>query len=443
MTDMFQLSAKKQLENSSPLAERMRPRTLDEFVGQKEILGEGRLLRRMITADKISSVIFFGPPGSGKTTLAMIIAGTTKSEFIRLNAVSSGVAEIKEIIRKAEDNLGMYGRRTIVFIDEIHRFNKSQQDALLPSVESGMIILIGATTENPYFEINPALISRSTVFELKKLSEDDIKEVIKHAIKDKERGLGNYPIKITKDAINHWANVANGDSRTALNALELAYLTAKRDDEGNIIIDLKTAEECIQKRAVNYDKKGDSHYDTISAFIKSMRGSSPDAALYYLAKMLYGGEDPKFIARRMVIFASEDISNADPNALDVAVNVFRAVEIIGMPECAINLAQGVTYLACARKSNASYMALAAAQSDIENKPTAEIPMHLRNAVYKAQKEEGVGKGYLYPHDFDGHWVKQEYMPIGMEGTQYYHPGDFGAEKSFKEYLEEIKKMYND
>ena len=276
---MFQLSAKKQLENSSPLAERMRPRTLDEFVGQKEILGEGRLLRRMITADKISSVIFFGPPGSGKTTLAMIIARSTKSEFIRLNAVSSGVAEIKEIIKKAEDNLGMYGRRTIVFIDEIHRFNKSQQDALLPSVESGMIILIGATTENPYFEINPALISRSTVFELKKLTEDDIREVIKHAIKDKERGLGNYPIKITKDAINHWANVANGDSRTALNALELAYLTAKRDEEGNIIIDLKTAEECIQKRAVNYDKKGDSHYDTISAFIKSMRGSSPDAAL--------------------------------------------------------------------------------------------------------------------------------------------------------------------
>lgn len=436
---MIELAAQNNLRDSAPLAERMRPKTIEEFVGQEAVLGEGKLLRRMILADRLSSVVLFGPPGSGKTTLAMIIANTTKSEFIRLNAVTSGVADIKEVIKKATDNLGMYSKRTIVFIDEIHRFNKAQQDALLPAVENGTIILIGATTENPYFEINSALISRSTVFELTRLTEENIRLIVKRAIKDEAKGLGKFPIKITKEAINHWANVANGDSRTALNALELAFLTGKRDEEGAIIIDLACAEECIQKRAVVYDKNGSSHYDTISAFIKSLRGSSPDGALYYLAKMLYSGEDPKFIARRMVIFASEDISNADPRALEVAINVFRAVEIIGLPECAINLAHGVTYLASAPKSNASCMALYAAQSDIEKKPTAEIPNHLKNAVYKAQREAGIGKGYLYPHDFEGHFVPQEYMPIGMEGTVYYHPTEMGYEKSLKEYLDDIKK----
>ncbi len=438
----FDAKLKENLAKSSPLAERMRPSSLEEFIGQEHIIGKNKLLYRMINADKISSLILYGPPGSGKTTLARIIATTTKSEFAQINAVTGGVGDIKELVKNASNTLGMYSKRTIVFIDEIHRFNKSQQDALLPSVENGTIILIGATTENPYFEINSALISRSTVFELKKLTYNDVRNVILQALNDKTKGLGNYDITLSEEALNHWANVANGDCRTALNALELAFLTTPKDGNGKITIDLEIAEECIQKRSVNYDKSGSEHYDTISAFIKSMRGSSPDAALYYLAKMLYCGEDPKFIARRMIIFASEDVSNADPMALEVAVNVFKAVEIIGMPECRINLAQGVCYLACAPKSNASYLAMAKALSDIKKYPTAEIPLHLRNAVYEGQKKSGVGVGYQYPHNFDNHWVAQEYMPKGFEGRVYYEATEQGYEKKFKDYLEMIKNEYN-
>lgn len=438
----FDVKLKENLAKSSPLAERMRPSSLEEFIGQEHIIGKNKLLYRMISADKISSLILYGPPGSGKTTLARIIATTTKGEFAQINAVTGGVGDIKELVKNASNTLGMYSKRTIVFIDEIHRFNKSQQDALLPSVENGTIILIGATTENPYFEINSALISRSTVFELKKLTYNDVRNVILQALNDKTKGLGNYDITLSEEALNHWANVANGDCRTALNALELAFLTTPKDENGKITIDLEIAEECIQKRSVNYDKSGSEHYDTISAFIKSMRGSSPDAALYYLAKMLYCGEDPKFIARRMIIFASEDVSNADPMALEVAVNVFKAVEIIGMPECRINLAQGVCYLACAPKSNASYLAMAKALSDIKKYPTAEIPLHLRNAVYEGQKKSGVGVGYQYPHNFDNHWVAQEYMPKGFEGRVYYEATEQGYEKKFKDYLEMIKNEYN-
>lgn len=438
----FDVKLKENLAKSSPLAERMRPSSLEEFIGQEHIIGKNKLLYRMINADKISSLILYGPPGSGKTTLARIIATTTQSEFAQINAVTGGVGDIKELVKNASNTLGMYSKRTIVFIDEIHRFNKSQQDALLPSVENGTIILIGATTENPYFEINSALISRSTVFELKKLTYNDVRKVILQALNDKTKGLGNYDITLSEEALNHWANVANGDCRTALNALELAFLTTPKDENGKITIDLEIAEECIQKRSVNYDKSGSEHYDTISAFIKSMRGSSPDAALYYLAKMLYCGEDPKFIARRMIIFASEDVSNADPMALEVAVNVFKAVEIIGMPECRINLAQGVCYLACAPKSNASYLAMAKALSDIKKYPTAEIPLHLRNAVYEGQKKSGVGVGYQYPHNFNNHWVAQEYMPKGFEGRVYYEATEQGYEKKFKDYLEMIKNEYN-
>ncbi len=438
----FDLTKQQELSKSAPLAERMRPTTLDEFTGQEHIASQGKLLYRMIKADKLSSIILYGPPGSGKTTLAKIIAATTQSNFKELNAVTSGVADIKEVIKCASDDLGMFSKRTIVFIDEIHRFNKSQQDALLPSVENGTIILIGATTENPYFEINSALISRSTIFELRKLSAKHIRKVIENALSDKKKGLGKYDIQIDSEALEHWANVANGDCRTALNALELAFLTTPKDKEGKINITLEVAEECIQKRAINYDKTSGGHYDTISAFIKSLRGSCPDAALYYMAKMLYCGEDPKFIARRMVIFASEDVSNADPQALEVALNVFRAVEIIGMPECRINLAQGATYLACAPKSNASYLAIARAMADIKNKPTAEIPMHLRNAVFEGQKISGVGVGYKYPHDYEHHYVKQQYLPNELKDAVYYIPTEEGYEKKFKEYLEMIKKEYN-
>ena len=438
----FDLKKEESLTSSAPLAERMRPENLSEFVGQEHIIAKGKMLYRLIEADKLSSIILYGPPGSGKTTLARIVANTTRSDFIQINAVTSGVGDIKEIIKKASDNLGMYSKRTIVFIDEIHRFNKAQQDALLPSVENGTIIMIGATTENPYFEINPALISRSTLFELKRLNAGDIRKIITNTLRDPEKGLGKFRIELSDEAMNHWANVANGDSRTAINALELAFLTTPPDEDGVIRIDLATAEECIQKRSISYDKSDSGHYDTISAFIKSMRGSDPNAALYYMAKMLYCGEDPKFIARRMVIFASEDISNADPHALQVALDVFRAVEVIGLPECRINLAQGATYLACAPKSNASYVALSRAMGDIKKYPTADIPLHLRNAVYEGQKADGVGIGYKYPHDFPGHYVPQQYMPAGFEGRMYYEPTEQGYEKTLKEYLEMIKNEYN-
>lgn len=435
--DLFEYNRQQNMKKESPLASRLRPRTIEEFCGQEHIVGEGRLLYRAIKADRISSIIFYGPPGTGKTTLARVIANSTKSEFTQLNATTSGVKDIKEVVESAKDRFGMTGKRTILFIDEIHRFNKSQQDSLLPYVEDGTIILIGATTENPYFEVNKALVSRSIIFELKPLSKDNIKTIIKRGISDEERGMGIYNGSITEDALDFIADVSNGDARTALNAIELAILTTPKNDEGKIIIDLDIAQECIQKRALNYDKDGDNHYDTISAFIKSMRGSDPDASLYYLAKMLYAGEDPKFIARRVVICASEDVGNADPHALQVAVSAFQAVNLIGMPESRIILAQAVTYIACAPKSNASYLGIDMALEDVKNIQIKTIPPYLKDAHYSGAKDLG-HTGYKYAHDYEGHYVKQQYLPDELVGKVYYEPTDNGVEKRIKEALKRLR-----
>lgn len=437
--DLFEYNRQQNIEKESPLASRLRPRTLDEFCGQEHIVGKGRLLYRAIKADRISSVIFYGPPGTGKTTLAKIIANTTKSEFKQLNATTSGVKDIKEIIEKAKDIYGMNNKKTILFIDEIHRFNKSQQDSLLPHVEDGTIILIGATTENPYFEVNKALVSRSIIFELKPLDKENIKTLIKRALNDNERGLGIYNCEITEEALDFLSDRANGDARTALNAIELAVLTTDKNEEGKIIIDIETAEECIQKRALNYDKDGDNHYDTISAFIKSMRGSDPDAALYYLAKMIYAGEDPKFIARRIVICASEDVGNADPHALQVAVSAAEAVNFIGMPESRIILAQAVTYISCAPKSNASYVAIDKALEDVKNISIKTVPPHLKDCHYSGSKELG-HTGYKYAHDYEGHYVKQQYLPDELLGRIYYEPSDNGVEKKIKVSLKRLRGL---
>lgn len=437
--DLFEYNRQQNIEKESPLASRLRPKTLDEFCGQEHIVGKGRLLYRAIKADRISSVIFYGPPGTGKTTLAKIIANTTKSEFKQLNATTSGVKDIKEIIEEAKDIYGMNNKKTILFIDEIHRFNKSQQDSLLPHVEDGTIILIGATTENPYFEVNKALVSRSIIFELKPLDKDNIKTLIKRALYDSERGLGVYNAEITNEALDFLSDRANGDARTALNAIELAVLTTDKNEKGKIIIDIGIAEECIQKRALNYDKDGDNHYDTISAFIKSMRGSDPDAALYYLAKMIYAGEDPKFIARRIVICASEDVGNADPHALQVAVSAAEAVNFIGMPESRIILAQAVTYIACAPKSNASYIAIDKALEDVKNISIKTVPPHLKDCHYSGSKELG-HTGYKYAHDYEGHYVKQQYLPDELLGKIYYEPSDNGIEKKIKASLNRLRGL---
>lgn len=437
--DLFEYNRQQNIEKESPLASRLRPKTLDEFCGQEHIVGKGRLLYRAIKADRISSVIFYGPPGTGKTTLAKIIANTTKSEFKQLNATTSGVKDIKEIIEEAKDIYGMNNKKTILFIDEIHRFNKSQQDSLLPHVEDGTIILIGATTENPYFEVNKALVSRSIIFELKPLDKENIKILIKRALNDNERGLGIYNAEITNEALDFLSDRANGDARTALNAIELAVLTTDKNEKGKIIIDIGIAEECIQKRALNYDKDGDNHYDTISAFIKSMRGSDPDAALYYLAKMIYAGEDPKFIARRIVICASEDVGNADPHALQVAVSAAEAVNFIGMPESRIILAQAVTYIACAPKSNASYIAIDKALEDVKNISIKTVPPHLKDCHYSGSKELG-HTGYKYAHDYEGHYVKQQYLPDELLGKIYYEPSDNGIEKKIKASLNRLRGL---
>ncbi|MGO5359507.1 replication-associated recombination protein A [Anaerofustis sp. LCP19S3_F7] len=427
-----------QVKSKAPLAVRMRPESLEEFYGQEHIVSKGKLLNRMIEADRISSIILFGPAGCGKTTLAKIIANKTSSYFYSLNAVTCGVKDVREIIEKAKNNLGLEKRKSILFIDEIHRFNKSQQDALLPSVEDGTIILIGATTENPFFEINSPLISRSTLFKLKKIDKDDVRKIIENALSNKERGLGNYEINITSEAMDYLCTMCSGDARVSLNALELAYLTTPKDEKGVINIDLDVIIECMQKKKVTYDKGDNEHYDTISAFIKSMRGSDPDAAIYYLAKMIYAGEDPKFIARRMIIFASEDIGNANIKALELAVSTFKAVEVIGMPEARINLAHCVTYLASSPKSNASYLAINKALADIENEPNYEVPLHIRNANYKGEKEFGIGVGYKYPHDFPNDYVKQEYLPEEIRGRVYYEPKENGAEGNLKKYLKNLK-----
>ena len=432
--DLFEYTRQLNADKTAPLAARMRPETLDEFVGQKHIIGKGKMLYRAIIADNLSSVIFYGPPGTGKTTLARIIANTTKRSFVQINATTAGIKDIKEVVSEAKDRLVVSQNKTILFIDEIHRFNKTQQDALLPHVEDGTIILIGATTENPYFEVNKALVSRSIIFELYQLNTEDIKELINRAVTDSKKGYGMFKINMDNDALEFLADTANGDARTALNAVELAVLSTPKDENGVINIDIETAQECIQKRALNYEKDGDNHYDTISAFIKSMRGSDPDAALYYLAKMLYAGEDPNFIARRIVICASEDVGNADPHALQVAVSAAQAVTFIGMPESRIILAQAVTYISCAPKSNASYLGVEKAFHDVRTVKIKSVPNHLKDSHYPGAKELGHGIGYKYAHDFEGHYVKQQYLPDELVGTVYYEPTENGVEKRIKESL---------
>jgi len=437
--DLFDYMRDKNMKKESPLASRLRPITLEEVVGQKHIIGKDKLLYRAIKADKISSILFYGPPGTGKTTLAKVIANTTSSIFTQINATSSGKKDMEAVITQAKNDLGMYGRKTILFIDEIHRFNKSQQDYLLPFVEDGTIVLIGATTENPYFEVNSALISRSIIFELKPLDKEDIKILISRAVTDEERGLGAYKVKLHEDALDFLADVANGDARAALNAIELGVLTTDRSEDGFIHVTLEVASECIQKRALKYDKGGDNHYDTISAFIKSMRGSDPDAAVYYLARMLYAGEEVAFVARRIMICAAEDVGNADPNALVVAVNASLAVERLGMPEAQIVLAQAATYVASAPKSNSAVNAIGAAMKVVETEKTATIPPYLQDAHYKGAASLGHGIGYKYAHDYKNHYVKQQYLPDEIKDYVFYVPSNNGYEKVIKEYFKKIKE----
>ena len=437
--DLFDYMRETNKEKESPLASRMRPVTLDEVVGQKHIIGKDKLLYRAIKADKLSSLIFYGPPGPGKTTLAKVIAHTTSAEFKQINATVAGKKDMEEVVKEAKDLQGMYGKKTILFIDEIHRFNKGQQDYLLPFVEDGTLILIGATTENPYFEVNGALISRSSIFELRPLEKKDIKELLLRAVNDTEKGLGSFHAVIEDDALEFLADVSGGDARNALNAIELGVLTTDRSEDGQIHITLDVASECIQKRVVNYDKKGDNHYDIISAFIKSMRGSDPDAAVFYLAKMLYAGEDVKFIARRIMICASEDVGNADPMALTVAVAAAQAVERIGMPESQIILSQAVTYVASAPKSTSAVNAIFAANDAVRNNKTT-VPTHLQDAHYKGAQKLGHGIGYKYAHDYPNHYVDQQYLPDEIKDARFYEPGDLGYEKQIKERLQKLREQ---
>ena len=437
--DLFEYMRQQNMKDESPLASRLRPTTLDEVVGQQHIVGKDKLLYRAIKADKLSSIIFYGPPGTGKTTLAKVIANTTSAEFMQINVTSAGKKDMEEVVAAAKNNQGMYGKKTILFIDEIHRFNKGQQDYLLPFVEDGTIILIGATTENPYFEVNPALLSRSVIFELKKLSTEDIRTLLLRAVNDTEKGMGSYHAQMDDDALEFLADMANGDARAALTAIELGILTTDRSEDGIIHITLDVASECIQKRVINYDKTGDNHYDTISAFIKSMRGSDPDAAVYYLARMLYAGEDVKFIARRIMILASEDIGNADPQALQVAVAAAQAVERLGMPEARIVLAQAVTYMASAPKSNSAINAIDKAMRVVQETKTPPVPVHLQDAHYKSAGKLGHGKGYKYAHDYKNHYVKQQYLPDGLTGEVFYEPSENGYEQQIRAYYKKIKE----
>ena len=437
--DLFEYMRQQNMKDESPLASRLRPTTLDEVVGQQHIVGKDKLLYRAIKADKLSSIIFYGPPGTGKTTLAKVIANTTSAEFMQINATSAGKKDMEEVVAAAKNNQGMYGKKTILFIDEIHRFNKGQQDYLLPFVEDGTIILIGATTENPYFEVNPALLSRSVIFELKKLSTEDIRTLLLRAVNDTEKGMGSYHAQMDDDALEFLADMANGDARAALTAIELGILTTDRSEDGIIHITLDVASECIQKRVINYDKTGDNHYDTISAFIKSMRGSDPDAAVYYLARMLYAGEDVKFIARRIMILASEDIGNADPQALQVAVAAAQAVERLGMPEARIVLAQAVTYMASAPKSNSAINAIDKAMRVVQETKTPPVPVHLQDAHYKSAGKLGHGKGYKYAHDYKNHYVMQQYLPDGLTGEVFYEPSENGYEQQIRAYYKKIKE----
>ncbi len=438
--NIFDYMRENAMEKESPLAARMRPRTLDEVVGQEHIIGKDKLLYRAIKADKVSSVIFYGPPGTGKTTLAKVIAGATNAWFTQLNATVAGKKDMEEVVARAKENQGMYGRRTILFIDEIHRFNKGQQDYLLPFVEDGTVVLIGATTENPYFEVNGALLSRSILFELKPLPIDAVKKLIEKAVYDQDVGMGTYDAVIEEDALEFLADISGGDARHALNAVELSIMTTDRSPDGKIHITLDVAEECIQKRAVRYDKTGDNHYDAISAFIKSMRGSDPDAAVYYLARMLKAGESVTFIARRIMICASEDVGNADPLALMVAANASLAVERIGMPEAQIILSQAAAYVACAPKSNASCEAVFRAMEEVERSGSLPIPPHLQDAHYKGAKQLGRGTGYKYAHDYPNHYVEQQYLPYELSGREFYQPSDNGYEVKIREHMRRIKEQ---
>lgn len=435
--DLFDYMRETTKEKESPLASRLRPTTLDEVVGQQHIIGKDKLLYRAIKADKLSSVIFYGPPGTGKTTLAKVIANTTSAEFTQINATVAGKKDMEEVVNKAKELKGMYQKRTILFIDEIHRFNKGQQDYLLPFVEDGTIILIGATTENPYFEVNGALLSRSSVFELCPLSQEEVETLILRAVQDEKKGMGSYHAVIEEDALHFLADLAGGDARSALNAVELGILTTPRSEDGMIHITLDVASECIQKRVVRYDKTGDNHYDTISAFIKSMRGSDPDAAVYYLAKMLYAGEDIKFIARRIMICASEDVGNADPMALNVAVSAAQAVERIGMPEAQIILSQAVLYVATAPKSNSACNAVFAAMDNVKKYKTT-VPVHLQDAHYKGSAKLGHVIGYKYAHDYPNHYVKQQYLPDEIKDAVFYEASDNGYEQTIKAHMKRIK-----
>lgn len=436
--DMFEYMRQQNMKQEAPLAKRMRPSCLEEVVGQEHIIGKDKLLYRAIQADKLSSIILYGPPGTGKTTLAMVIANSTSAEFTQINATTSGKKDMEAVISQAKDTMGMYQKKTILFVDEIHRFNKAQQDYLLPFVEDGTVVLIGATTENPYFEVNGALLSRSNVFQLQPLSKENIKELIHRAVYDKDKGMGSYEAEITEEAVEFLADMAEGDARSALNAIELGILTTERSTDGRIHITLSVAEECIQRRSLKYDKDGDNHYDTISAFIKSMRGSDPDAAVYYLAKMLYSGESVTFVARRIMICASEDVGNADPQAIQVAAACAQAVERVGMPEAQIILAHAAIYVACAPKSNAIVNAISEAMQTVKERQTGAVPVHLRDAHYG-----GAGKlghvGYQYAHDYPDHYVEQQYLPDELVGTQFYRPGKLGYEQKIREYFHKIGK----
>ena len=436
--DLFEYFKENNSKNESPLAARLRPTTLDEVVGQEHIIGKDKLLYRAIKADKLSSIIFYGPPGTGKTTLAKVIANTTSAEFKQLNATVAGKKDMEEVVDQAKGTLAMYDRKTILFIDEIHRFNKGQQDYLLPFVEDGTIILIGATTENPYFEVNGALISRSIIFELRPLSRENVRDILKRAVYDTEKGMGAYDAVIEEDALDFLSDISNGDARSALNAIELGILTTERSDDGKIHITIDVASECIQKRRTYYDKNGDNHYDTISAFIKSMRGSDPDAAVFYLAKMLTAGESVTFIARRIMICASEDVGNADPQAIQVAVSASLAVERVGMPEAQIILSQAAAYVATAPKSNASCVAIEEAMNAVAKTKNVTIPVHLQDAHYKGAAKLGHGVGYKYAHDYKNNYVKQQYLPDELVGSEFYHISNNGYEAQIKAHMNRIK-----